>query len=89
MCAPPPFEAAPAWLGQLSFGALHVAMAVCHDWRIAAREDVRFHALRVRAPLRVLHAAQGTSVLPDIDLSSAQVCAHPLCTQHPLCTCAL
>ena len=22
VCAPPPFEAAPAWLGQLSFGAL-------------------------------------------------------------------
>ena len=71
-----------------------MAMAVCRDWRRAAREDVRFHALRVRAPLRVLHTAQGAATdpaLPEIDLSSAQVCAHPLCTSsasplHLLCT---
>ena len=67
-------------------------MAVCRDWRRAAREDVRFHALRVRAPLRVLHTAQGAAtdpmlpeVLPEIDVSTAQVCAPAL---HLLCTCS-
>ena len=68
-------------------------MAVCHDWRRAAREDLRFHALHVRAPLRVLHAAQDTTdpVLPEIDLSSAQVCAPALHTRSApvLCTPAL
>lgn len=88
----PPVYRVP-WHHRLSFGALHGAMAVCHDWRRAAREDLRFHALHVRAPLRALHAAQGTAdpVLPEIDLSSAQVCTPALHTRSApvLCTPAL
>ena len=82
VCAPPPFEAAPAWLAQLSLGTLHVAMAVCHEWRRAAREDVRFHTLRVRAPLQAAEAQAADHLPSELDLSTAQVCTRTLHPQH-------